>query len=68
MADNSETMYKNSVTRLMKLKYKAANVPYRCLVHSVRTKPSGHLFLMMGPSTAKASRGRAEARAYVITP
>lgn len=53
-------MYRKSVTNVMKLRYKAANVPYRCLVHSVRTKPSGHLRLMMGPSAAKISSGSAD--------
>jgi len=63
MAESSEIMYKKSVARVMKLRYNAATVPYRCLVHSVRTKPWGHLRRMMGPSAAKISRGRADDRA-----
>jgi hypothetical protein len=63
MADSSETMYRKSVTSDMKLRYSAAKVPYRCLVHSVRTKPSGHLRRIIGPSAAKISKGRPDDRA-----
>jgi hypothetical protein len=48
-ADNSATMYRNIVTSVRKLRYKAVTRPYLCLVHSVRTKPAGHFFLMIGP-------------------
>lgn len=60
---NSETMYRNSVTSVIKLRNNAAASPYRCLVHSVKTNPCGHFFLMIGPSHAKANRGSAELRA-----
>lgn len=63
MADSSEIMYKNSVTSVMKLRYSIATVPYLCLVHSVSTKPSGHFFLMIGPSAPKRSMGAAEEKA-----
>jgi len=60
MAESSAIMYKNIVTSVKKLKYMAATKPYLCLVHSVRTKPSGHLLLITGPRTAKIIRGTAE--------
>lgn len=63
MAESSEIMYKNSVTRVMKLRYSIVTVPYLCLVHSVKTKPSGHLRRMMGPRAPKMSIGSADASA-----
>lgn len=67
-AESSATMYRKRVTSVIKLKYSAAGGPYRWRVHSVRTNPSGHFRLMMGPTAAKAKRGRADDRAYTTTP
>lgn len=63
MADSSEIMYKNNVTRVMKDRYSIATVPYLCLVHSVKTKPSGHFLLMIGPKAPNNSIGVADAKA-----
>ena len=68
MAESSLIMYRNNVTNVMKLRYSIATVPYRCLVHSVSTKPSGHLRLMIGPSAPNRSIGTAEEKAYTTTP
>jgi hypothetical protein len=61
-------MYKNKVTSDMKLRYSMVITPYRCRVHSVRTKPSGHRRRMMGPRYPKISMGREDARAYTNIP
>jgi hypothetical protein len=50
------------------LRNRPAIAPYRCLVHSVRTNPSGHLRLMIGPSSPKIRRGREEESAYTSRP
>ncbi len=63
IADSSATMYKNIVTRVKKLRKIAVGMPYLCLVHSVRTNPSGHLLLMIGPITAKIRSGAAVLKA-----
>ena len=63
IAESSATMYKNMVTKVQKLRKMAAGMPYLCLVHSVRTKPSGHFFLMIGPRKAKIRSGAAELNA-----
>ena len=42
--------------------------PYRSSVHCVRTKPSGHFLLMMGPRAAKMSSGNPEESAYTSSP
>jgi hypothetical protein len=63
MADSSPTMYKNKVTRDMKLRYSIVITPYRWRVHSVRTKPSGHRRRMIGPRYPKMSMGSDDARA-----
>lgn len=68
MADSSETMYRNMVTSVRKLSQSAVTTPYRWRVHSVRTKPSGHFFRMIGPRAAKTSSGSAEVSAYTTTP
>lgn len=68
MADSSDTMYRNMVTSVRKLSHSAVATPYRWRTHSVRTKPSGHLRRMTGPSAAKMSSGSADVRAYVTTP
>lgn len=58
MAESSETMYRKMVMRVQMLRNKPATAPYLCLVHSVRTKPSGHFRRMMGPKTPKINNGR----------
>lgn len=58
IAESSETMYRNKVTRVMKLRYSMVRTPYRCLVHSVRTKPSGHRRRMTGPRYPNMRMGR----------
>ena len=68
MADNSATIYRNIVTKVQKLRKMAAGMPYLCLVHSVRTNPSGHFFLIIGPRKAKIKSGAAELNAYTINP
>jgi hypothetical protein len=50
----------NNVTSVKKLKYRAATIPYLCLVHSVRTNPSGHFLLIIGPSKPKTRSGKDE--------
>ena len=55
-------------TYVNKLKYNAVTTPYRCLVHSVRMKPSGHFFLMIGPKNANIMSGSDEERAYTTSP
>lgn len=50
------------------LRYKLVITPYRCLVHSVKTKPSGHLRRIMGPSQANTSKGKLLANAYTTSP
>lgn len=42
--------------------------PYLCLVHSVKTNPSGHFFLMTGPSVPKTMIGKDEERVYTTKP
>ena len=39
------------------LRYNAATMPYLCRVHSVRTKPSGHLRRIIGPRAPKTRSG-----------
>lgn len=63
IAESSEIMYRKRVTRVMKLSQSIARVPYRCLTHSVKTKPSGHWRRMMGPSAPKMSMGKADEKA-----
>ena len=46
-----------------RLKYNAVTTPYRCLVHSVSTKPSGHFLRMIGPRKPNTSSGNDEERA-----
>lgn len=46
-----------------RLKYRAVITPYRCLVHSVKTKPSGHFLLMIGPRKPNTRSGRDEDKA-----
>jgi hypothetical protein len=48
------------LTYVKKLKYRAATIPYLCLVHSVRTNPSGHFLLIIGPSKPKTRSGKDE--------
>lgn len=60
IAESSATMYRNMVIKVQMLRKSPATAPYRCLVHSVRTKPSGHLRLIMGPSAPKTRSGSAE--------
>ena len=67
-ADNSATMYKNMVISVHALRNRPATAPYRCLVHSVNTKPSGHLRLMIGPSAPKTNRGSDDDSAYTKSP
>lgn len=43
-------------------------IPYRCLVHSVRTNPSGHFLLMIGPSSPNIIKGSDDAMAYITNP
>jgi len=50
----------NDNAYVKRLKYKAVTIPYLCRVHSVRTNPSGHFFLMMGPRKPKTRSGKDE--------
>jgi len=43
-----------------RLKYRAVTTPYLCLVHSVKTKPSGHCLLIIGPRKPNARSGSEE--------
>lgn len=52
----------------MTLKYSAVTAPYLLRVHSVNTKPSGHLRLMMGPNQPNASRGNPLESEYTTRP
>ena len=49
-----------ATTYVKRLKYRAVTTPYLCLVHSVRTNPSGHFFLMIGPRIPNTSSGKDE--------
>ena len=53
-AFQADTIYVN------RLKYNAVTMPYLCLVHSVRTKPCGHFFRIMGPRKPKIKIGKDE--------
>lgn len=68
MAESSDTMYRKMVMSVHTLSSRPATAPYRWRVHSVRTKPSGHLRRMMGPRKPKTSSGRALDSAYTMTP
>jgi hypothetical protein len=67
-ADSSATMYKKIVMRVHKLRNRPATAPYLRLVHSVKTNPSGHLRLMIGPRKPKTRSGREDERAYTTNP
>lgn len=43
-------------------------MPYLWRAHSVRTKPSGHFFLIIGPKYANIKRGAELVIAKMITP
>jgi len=43
-------------------------MPYLCLVHSVKTNPSGHFLLIMGPRSPKTMIGKDDDRVYITRP
>ena len=55
-------------TYVARLKKIAAATPYLFLVHSVKTKPSGHCFLMVGPKMPNINIGKDDENAYIIKP
>ena len=55
-------------TYVRRLRYKAVMMPYLCLVHSVRTKPSGHFLLITGPRSPNTMIGRDDDKVYTTKP
>ena len=68
IADNSPIINKNIVKQVKNDKYNAVIIPNLCLTHSVKMKPSGHFFLMMGPNMANPRMGIAPQSVYTSNP
>lgn len=49
-----------TIIYVKRLRYRAVTIPYLCLVHSVRTNPSGHFLRMIGPRNPNTKSGKDE--------
>lgn len=65
---NSLTINKKMVMMVQALKYQPQIIPNLLMTHSVRTNPSGHFFLMIGPKNAKMNIGNEPANEYTNKP
>jgi len=68
MAESSPTINKNMVKQVKNDKYRAVTIPNLCLTHSVKTNPSGHFLLIMGPKYANPKIGIDPQRVYTNKP